>query len=583
MGYETPISVKELVEGINKKYFLPSIQREFVWGTDRIAKLFDSLMKGFPIGSFLFWEVPEDKIEDFCFYEFIRDFHALKNKHNKIASSSAISAPFVAILDGQQRMTSLYIGLMGYYAEKLKHKRKDNENAYPVKKLYLNLMNKFDAENSNELGLTYDFKFCEPSKVEELNKSDKAYWFEVKKILNPEFVEEKGVYYYLKENKLLESDPAADVLFLLRERIWSTKTINFYLEKSKELDTVVNIFIRVNSGGLVLSHSDLLLSFATAQLHGVQDFRGDIYNFVDHINDICPSKDGSNNFAFDKDFVLKAILFLCDLNVKFHADNFERENMLTIHDRWYDVTKAVEQAVSLISSYGFDKNNMVSTNAVIPIAYYILKKGVNPKNYTEDERNIIRWWFIVASIGGLFRSSTDNILTSLRGIIKDDNTSFPASKMLLNKNDLSLDSLINDILDTEYKDKSITMAMSILYPKINLANNYHIDHIFPQSKFKKKIFAEKKITDIDFYTDNLNSFANLQLLPASQNQSKNDEFFDEWLKKMNPADRETYMKEHYIPTDIDLSFSNFKEFIRKREELIRQRLKENLKSWNIFI
>ena len=108
MGYETPISVKELVEGIrDKKYYLPSIQREFVWDTDRIARLFDSLMKGFPIGSFLFWEVPKDKIEEFSFYEFIRDFHALKNKHNKVAPLTTTSAPFVAILDGQQRMTSL--------------------------------------------------------------------------------------------------------------------------------------------------------------------------------------------------------------------------------------------------------------------------------------------------------------------------------------------------------------------------------------------------------------------------------------------------------------------------------------------
>ena len=77
MGYETPISVKELVEGINRKYYLPSIQREFVWDTDRIARLFDSLMKGFPIGSFLFWEVPKDKIEDFRFYEFMKKFMRL--------------------------------------------------------------------------------------------------------------------------------------------------------------------------------------------------------------------------------------------------------------------------------------------------------------------------------------------------------------------------------------------------------------------------------------------------------------------------------------------------------------------------
>lgn len=577
MGYETPISVKELVEGIrDKKYYLPSIQREFVWDTDRIARLFDSLMKGFPIGSFLFWEVPKDKIEEFSFYEFIRDFHALKNKHNKVAPLTTTSAPFVAILDGQQRMTALYIGLMGTYAEKIKHKRKENKNAYPRKKLYLNLM--CDPKSADELGLSYDFKFLEPTEVEAINKIGKEHWFEVGEILKSKYEDANGILGYLFENNLTAFKLAGSNLSNLQQKIWYSDPISFYLEKNGKLDTVVNIFIRVNSGGLVLSYSDLLLSFATAQLHGVRDFRGDIYNFVDEINDIG----GSDNFAFDKDFVLKAILVLCDLNIKFRPDNFNRGNMLTIHDRWDEVTEAINRAVSLISSYGFNKNNIVSANAVIPIAYYILKKGINPNNYTEDERNIIRWWFIVASIGGLFRSSTDNILTSLRSKIKANNVSFPAPKMLFDKNDLSLDSLINDILDTEYKDKSITMAMSILYPKINLANNYHIDHIFPQSKFKKKFFAEKNTTDIDFYMANLNSFANLQLLPATQNQSKNDKFFDEWLEEMSPADREAYMKEHYIPTDSDLSFGNFKEFIQKREELIRQRLIENLKSWNIF-
>ena len=575
MGYETPISVKELVEGINKKYYLPSIQREFVWGTDRIAKLFDSLMKGFPIGSFLFWEVPKDKIEEFSFYKFICNFHALKNKHNEGASLTKTAEPFVAILDGQQRMTSLYIGLRGTYAEKLKHKRKENKNAYPVKKLYLNLM--CNPEATDELGLTYDFKFLEPSEVQARNASSTEHWFEVGEILKSEYEDANGIFDYVSKNNLMSFPLARKILSTLQKKIWDISSISFYLEKSDKLDKVVNIFIRVNGGGLVLSYSDLLLSFATAQLHGVQDFRGDIYNFVDDINDIG----GSNNFAFDKDFVLKAILFLCDLNVKFRADNFSRENMLAIHDHWYKVTEAIKQAVGLISSYGFDKNNMVSANAVIPIAYYILQKNNNPALYKKDE-NIIRQWFIVASLGGLFRSSTDNVLIKLRSDIKTDNDSFPAQKML-DKNELSLDGIITDILDTEYKDKSITMAMAILYPHINLANNYHIDHIFPQSKFKKKIFAEKKITDIDFYTDNLNSFANLQLLPASQNQSKNDEFFDDWLKKMSPSDREAYMKEHYIPTDIDLSFGNFKKFIQKREELIRQRLKENLKSWNIFI
>lgn len=582
MGYETPISVKELVEGIEaEEYVLPSIQREFVWGTDRITKLFDSLMKGFPIGSFLFWKVPQDKIESFRFYKFMRNFHALKNKHNEVAPLTASFKPFTAILDGQQRMTSLYVGLMGSYAEKLKYKRKEDENAYPEKKLFLNLMRTLDSETEGELGLTYDFKFCEPSKVLSANKSGKEHWFRVGEILKSNYATPKGIIDYLRDNDLMTHPFAEKILCTLQQQIWGSGSISFYLEKSTNLDKVVNIFIRVNSGGLVLSYSDLLLSFATAQLNDIQDFRGDIYKFVEHINDIG----GTHNFAFDKDFVLKAILVLCDdipkMTIKFKTGNFKRENMLAIHDRWYDVTEAIKQAVGLISSYGFNKTNMVSSNAVIPIAYYILKKG-NNSTLDENDKKIIHWWFVFASLGGLFRASTDDVLTKLRDVIKGDNASFPVQKML-DKNDLTLDSIINDILDTEYKDKSITMAMSILYPQINLANNYHIDHIFPQSKFKKKIFAEKNITDIDFYMDNLNSFANLQLLPAIQNQSKNDEFFDEWLKKMSPANREAYMKAHCIPTGIDLSFGNFKKFIQRREELIRQRLKENLTSWNIFI
>lgn len=68
-------------------------------------------MKRFPIGSFFFWEVPKDKIAAFRFYEFMRNFHALDNKYNKIAPLTASSSSFTAILDGQQRMTSLYIGL----------------------------------------------------------------------------------------------------------------------------------------------------------------------------------------------------------------------------------------------------------------------------------------------------------------------------------------------------------------------------------------------------------------------------------------------------------------------------------------
>ena len=49
----TPVRVNDVVSKLNRDLYLPAIQRELVWGTDRIERLFDSIMGDFPIGSFL--------------------------------------------------------------------------------------------------------------------------------------------------------------------------------------------------------------------------------------------------------------------------------------------------------------------------------------------------------------------------------------------------------------------------------------------------------------------------------------------------------------------------------------------------
>ena len=77
--------IKNIVNEINKKYYLPAIQREFVWSTEQIETLFDSLMQGYPISTFLFWEVKSDNIKNFQFYEFIRKYHKRDRFHNEKA------------------------------------------------------------------------------------------------------------------------------------------------------------------------------------------------------------------------------------------------------------------------------------------------------------------------------------------------------------------------------------------------------------------------------------------------------------------------------------------------------------------
>lgn len=167
--------------------------------------------------------------------------------------------------------------------------------------------------------LLYEFKFL---KLEESSVRDEShYWFEVGKTL--EFSGLRDINRYMRDNNLLHSELAEECLFKLYESIHEKRVINYYLETSQELDKVLNLFIRVNSGGTQLSYSDLLLSIATAQWK-TKDAREEITSFVDEINRV------GDGFYFNKDFILKNCLVLSDItDIAFKVDNFK---MLNIQD-----------------------------------------------------------------------------------------------------------------------------------------------------------------------------------------------------------------------------------------------------------
>jgi uncharacterized protein with ParB-like and HNH nuclease domain len=263
MAYQPPITIKEAIDNIKKRhYVLPSIQREFVWDTDQIETLFDSLMRDYPISTFLFWKVEKSKIKDFQFYEFIKVYHERDGRHNPKANLSD-HEDVIALLDGQQRMTSIYIALTGSHSRKLPHARKSNAAAYPMKKLYLNLLKK-----SDELEVEYDFRFLGEKEAEQ---KPGCFWFPCNEILNMSDMSKTAMY--LMRNKLMdtsvysvaESEYAINTLNAFFNVVHQKGTISYYLEKGETLDKVLQIFIRINSGGTKLSYSDLLLSIATAQ------------------------------------------------------------------------------------------------------------------------------------------------------------------------------------------------------------------------------------------------------------------------------------------------------------------------------
>ncbi|MES5867283.1 DUF262 domain-containing protein [Bacillus cereus group sp. RP32] len=575
MAFQTPLTIKKVIENVHsKKYLLPAIQREFVWGTDQIERLFDSLMQGYPVGSFLFWDVKKEKSKDFQFYEFIRNYHEKNNRHNPLANISGEEG-IVAILDGQQRLTSMYIALKGTYAYRLPRMRRENPLAFPEQQLYVDLLG-----TSDDFDTVYDFRFLT---VEEANeKIEGVYWFKVADILNINNPFELNQYLIQEGLSAIEKDKAlfaSETLYKLYRAINEIPNVNYFLEEEQNLDKVLNIFIRVNSGGTKLSYSDLLLSIATAQWKN-KDARQEIIKFVDEINQI------GDGFKFDKDFVLKACLVLCDFkDIAFKVDNFNTETMEKIEDNWDHAKEAIRLAINLVASFGYNQDTLTSNNAIVPIAYYLLKREI-PHNYVESkkykqDRDLVKKWLILGLLKRVFSGQPDNILRKLRKVIAANNNEFPLQLIIDEfkgeaKSFTFSDDEIDNLLSYQYGQKHTFSILAVLYPHLDFRNKFHLDHIFAKSLFTKRNLTKRGIPQgkMDVYVENVNSIVNLQLLEGIPNMEKSDTEFEKWLNETykDATKLEKYMEEHYIPM-VSFEFANFEEFIAKRRELLHEKFK----------
>lgn len=575
-AFQTPITISEAIDNINRKrYILPSIQREFIWEPDQITKLFDSLMRGYPIGSFLLWGLEKDKIKDYQFYEFITHFHERDLRHNPKANVTG-EQNVTAVLDGQQRLTALFIGLKGTYAYKTPFKKESSYGAYPTRKFYLNLLSK---ASDDELELLYDFKFLTP--LEAQKRDDNTFWFEVSKVL--EFTSLRDVYNYLREKSIIEAKFADECLCNLYQVVQEKRIINYYLETSQNLEKVLNIFIRVNSGGTILSYSDLLLSIATAQWK-TRDAREEIIKFVEDLNII------RNGFKFNKDFVLKSCLVLSDFNqIAFKVENFNRANMELIEQNWDRITKAIHIAVDLVASFGYGGETLTSNNAIIPIAYYILKKG-NPESFIlstnyKDDREKIGKWLKCSLLKRSFSGQPDNVLNPITKVIQENSDVFPIDAIVerfkgTNKSLKFTEEDLESLLSYKYNEAYSFSVLSLLYPTLDYRNQFHKDHIHPRSFFKKSELRKKGIPDWQHerFLENADCIGNLQLMEGLPNEEKNNTDFKEWLERTysNVNERKEVMKKNYIPENVDLSFTNFHKFLDARNKLILEKLRETL-------
>ncbi|CAM5789170.1 hypothetical protein CCAE64S_02331 [Castellaniella caeni] len=569
MSYN-PKTISEVVsEFVNRTTFLPAVQREYVWDTWGIERLFDSLMSDFPIGVFLFWKVREENKNQWAAYEFIRDFDQ-ENPHNKEANLNGINQDIYLVLDGQQRLTSLFLGLKGSY-------RYFYYKWYETK-LYLNLLKSPGGSDDPE-ELAYEFSFRR-SPEPDRNSSSPQYWYLVGNILNFEDAEDakRDIKEQLSSLSEDQRDNANTLIGRLHSKIHTARLLNYYEEKSQDYDKVVEVFIRANTGGKRLEYSDILLSTATAKWRRL-NAREEIHRFTDEIN-----KAGSG-YSFGKDFVLKASLYLTDgLPIQYKVKNFNRPNLEKIEDNWENITDCIRSTIFLIGKFGYSDKNLVSKAALLPVALYIHLSGnkrfVSSTDKSDVENQLhIQKWLAVALLKNSFGGSSDTTLKNLQEVFNatSDLAIFPYD--LLNKRLGGVSSFsqdeIDNLLKVNYCTKYSYLILSLLYPDRDWKDNvYHEDHIFPKSEFTEAKLKRRGYDDakIKSYLQGFNSLANLQLLTERDNLKKNATPFNEWLPKRDA----NFKGRHHIPKMVAYDFDNFLEFIEKRSMLISEQLKKVL-------
>lgn len=580
MGHLPPKTIAETLRGIQTNdLVLPAIQREYVWKPSQVVRLFDSVLRGYPIGSFLAWRIEPETVEKFKFYGFLKDYSQFDNRHNP--DLDLPGRRFTAVLDGQQRLTSLNIGLRGSYAVREKYARHNTARGYPTRRLYLNILAEAAA---NDAGLRYDFRLLTDEQVRDSADDPAHHWFPVSKVFDA--ANAMQPMRDLAEIGLGNHTFAIDVLGELYHAVHAKESLHMYEETDQDVERVLDIFIRVNSGGTVLSYSDLLLSIATAQWKD-RDARSAIHGLVDALNAT------GSGFSFSQDVVLKAGLMLAGINdIAFKVKNFTADNMTELDRQWDDIGNSLKTAVGLLSDFGLSDATLSAKSVIIPVAYYLHTRGLDDTYRTAvahaSDRALLRSWVLRSLIvRGIWGSGLDTLLRDIRTVLDDHGASgFPATEiertMALRGKSLAVtDELIDDVLDLSYGGTRTYAVLAMLFDHVDTRNQFHVDHVFPRALLDPKRLKEQGLTRdvIDDLNERRDRFANLQLLAGPENIDKSATPPDEWAARAYPTPElmSSYKTLNEL-TGLPHDANEFHSFLEARRTALGERIRRKLSS-----
>jgi uncharacterized protein with ParB-like and HNH nuclease domain len=556
------MSIVGLLEQIkNDEIVLPAIQRGFVWDEEKIEKLLDSIMRGYPIGIILLWET----YDDIQYRYFSRDY---KPGVRYTFHDNSQQRRLKLVLDGQQRLQSLYIALYGVYKGKY---------------LYFDVLSGRETEDFEED--KFMFRFFTPEKAEKLNqiaiseakkdssKKGELYFYCKVQDLLAMGVNERHKFQHniAKKLKLGEEEEVrlGMNLSILREALTSDTSIirATVLDENKPRDSpdrksesdVLEAFVRINREGTPLSRSDLIFSMLKLNW---KESAETLPEFVYNINE-------GNSFELDSDFVIRCLFAVSDLGTRFDINILRKKSNITIIRQNFErCCDAIRSTVDFVQNECWIASSELLGGYynLVPFVYYLFHTPDHqvPNSEIEKVRKAVYLFGFTSPFSRYADSRLGAIIREeFRPLVEKHDVRFPL------KGCVSWIQYWENIEEygPQLLQNNPSLVLHLIQRRSGAKVHYdknapQIDHIFPQSVLRKKGYDESKI----------NHFANFWILAKNKNQNKSAKDPKEYFKDVS----DSILKQAYIDRKL-LDYKKFRIFLKIRERKILNHVKRELK------
>ena len=476
-------SIADLLNQIRTDHqlVLPDIQRDFVWKKSQIRLLMDSIMREYPFGSLLFWQT---RYLEVAYREFVQDFRPGQTFDTKMKLEGT---PLRMVLDGQQRLQSLFLGIYGLHDGR---RLCFDVTSGPGASVAADDDGDDDdrGDGDDDVFTAYRFGFWNDQ-----NQNKPKRFVRVADIVGwPSRHEDVEIEKLLGTLNLERDDErrATRNLHLLRRVITRSDYVAVETiveeaqskDSARTVDEILDVFVRVNSGGTRLSRSDLMFSLLKARSASVRR------NFDRLVQEV--DRDGT--LGIDKDFVIRGLLTVADKPPTFDIANIQnhRDAMEAAFDPF---SHAIKTSIDFCRSpdVGLLSASLIHpVNTLHPVTYYLahFKNASVPDSERSSLRAVVSFLLFNRFLSS--RSPEARIRYLREVLSKHKGGALPLEALLR-------------VIAQRQKHHHVTTTVDMLNAEPRLALNLaqpaacrdtlawqaraEVDHIFPQSVWRPKV------------------------------------------------------------------------------------------------